>query len=180
MKQYKTLWEGKYTRVISPLDDSYEIFYDGDNAYVYIIPVLGDKIGIRYEYCPPYLVHDETGKEGYYTIMSGGMESGESIEEAVVRELLEEGGVKLLRGKISYLLNNIPVMKSTTLRANVVLVQAVDYELESPKGDGTFNEKISRTVWVTRDELKELVSKPNKDLLLYFVYLVLLQTSFKL
>jgi 8-oxo-dGTP diphosphatase len=53
-----------------------------------------------YCFCDGKLVLVYAEKKGYWTPAGGGIESGESVEEAVIREVKEETNMKVLKQKI--------------------------------------------------------------------------------
>ena len=165
MVKFKTLYKGEYLDLISPVNTSYEFLHEKDT--VIILPVIENKVGIRYEYCPPYFIKEEK-ERNYYTVISGGREEGEDIKDTVVRELREEAGIVVKKGKLYRLYEDIGFMKSTDMRSSLVLLMISEYDKEEIKGDGTENEEKSRTLWFTLEELKEILKKDNIDSLLWF------------
>jgi len=97
------LWHGKYITVVSPKIAPYEIILEDDG--VFVIPIIGEKIGIRKEYCPPYLLKNHDVNELFYTVITGDIDDGETDGEAAVRELKEEAGITILSYKILYYKN---------------------------------------------------------------------------
>jgi len=179
-KETKTLYKGEWVSLVSPIDEPYEVLDEPD--VVFVLPVrrvplmLGDvktrqhKIGIRKEVCPPYNLKDETGEKSYYTIISGKIDGKESAKDAAIRELKEESGVEYEKGTIYEVFNNLPVCKSTDMRATLILIDIDESEKEEAEGDGTEYEEKSKTIWVTWNELGDILKKPNKDFLLLAVY----------
>jgi len=165
MQKFKTLYKGKFVDLISPLKDTYECINEKDN--VIILPLREGKLGIRLEYCPPYWIKDINGEELYYTVISGGKDE-KDVKETALRELKEESGVTVTKGKVYRLYENIGFVKNTDCRSSLVFVNIKEYEEEKPKGDGTINEKKSKTIWVTKKELDEILTKKNIDSLLFF------------
>lgn len=64
--------------------------------------IKGEKIdGVHaYCFCDGNLVLVYAEKKGYWTPAGGGVEEGESVEEAVIREVKEETNMKVLKQKI--------------------------------------------------------------------------------
>ncbi len=168
MNKFDILWEGKYVSVVSPKDHPYENLHEING--IMVIPIVKDKIGIRKELVPPYLLKDETGKDFYYTVLSGGVEEGETPEEAADREIKEEAGIDFKSPKITEVFREMPVCKSTDMRMTFFIYADDEYNYEKPKGDGTELEEIAETIWVTLEEFKEIINQDNIDFLLYSAY----------
>lgn len=164
---YKVLWRGDFITVISPEKYPYETLLEKDS--VWVIPIKENKIGIRQELCPPYLLKDTSNEELYYTIISGGIEESEEPKEAAIRELREESGLIYVDPEFTLLFENLPIWKNSTTRSTCYIIKG-DIQRETiPSGDGTEYEKKSKTVWLTLDELREVVKKPNVDVVVFFV-----------
>jgi 8-oxo-dGTP pyrophosphatase MutT (NUDIX family) len=174
MKDVKTLWKGDWVSVVSPKDSQYESLHEPD--VVLILPILGNKVGIREEFCPPYLIKDETGESLYYTVISGKIEEGETKENAALRELKEESGVTVEEGfSIIPIFEDLPLSKSTDMRGTMFVIKGDVESKETPKGDGTEDEKKSKTIWVTKDEFFEILEKKkNIDFLLFSSFFFLI------
>jgi 8-oxo-dGTP pyrophosphatase MutT (NUDIX family) len=170
MDDYEVIHKGKFSEIITPdFAPTYEILHEGD--IVHVIPILPDgRIGIRYEWIPPYLLKDNTGKEKYYTVISGHIDEGETCRETAVRELFEEAGVQIHKGVVVDLFKKLPVCKSTDMRVSLFIFDIQDYEIKTPGGDGTEAEERSATVWVTFDEFTGIFKHRNVDLLLFSAY----------
>lgn len=166
------LWHGKYLTIISPKAAPYEVVLEDDG--VCVIPIIGEKIGIRKEFCPPYLVKNHDVNELFYTMITGGINEGETDEQAVARELKEEAGITILSYEILYYKKNIPVCKSTSLRSSIYIIDINNYRYDKPETDDTKYEKASKTVWVTPTKLTEIVENANNiDYLLLSSYFLL-------
>ncbi|MBS3180905.1 NAD(+) diphosphatase [Leucobacter manosquensis] len=93
---------------------------------------------------------------GRFSLLAGFVEAGESLEQAVQREVFEESGVRL--GDIAYVTSQPwPFPRSLMLGFRARLAAGVDPEALVP--DPT---EISELRWFTRDELRE----PAEDLTL--------------
>lgn len=168
MNKFDILWEGEYVSVVSPKEHPYENLHEING--IMVIPIVRDKIGIRKELVPPYLLKDETGKDFYYTVLSGGVEEGEAPEEAADREIKEEAGIEFKSPKITEVFREMPVCKSTDMRMTFFIYADDEYDYETPEGDGTELEEIAETIWVTLEEFKEIINQDNIDFLLYSAY----------
>lgn len=168
MNKFDILWEGEYVSVVSPVAHPYETLHEING--IMVIPIVKNKIGIRKELVPPYLLKDETGKEFYYTVISGGVKEGESPEDATTRELKEEAGIEFKDPEITEVFREMPVCKSSDMRMTFFIYADDEYKLETPEGDGTEYEDIAETIWITLDQFKEVINKDNIDFLLYSAY----------
>ena len=168
MDKFDILWKGEYVSVVSPKEHPYESLHEING--IMVIPIAGNKIGIRKELCPPYLIKDETGKQFYYTVVSGGVEEGETPEEATVRELEEEAGITFESPKVIEVFREMPVCKSTDMRMTFFIYEDDKYEVKEPEGDGTEYEDIAETIWITLEQFKKVIEQDNIDFLLYSAY----------
>lgn len=169
MKEFNELWKGDWVSVVSPKDAPYEMLHEPDIAL--ILPIVDNKLGIRKEVCPPYLMKDESNEELYYTVISGKIEEDEEYTQTAIRELKEEAGVSLKDVKIYTIYKDLPVCKSTDMRASCVVITGGEPKWNKPQGDGTEYEKESSTIWVTSAELIEIISqKKNIDALLFSAF----------
>jgi len=164
---FKKLFSGKWISIVSPVNEEYESVHEKD--IIIVLPIIeknGKKLyGIRYEHCPPYYLKDNKVRN-YYTVLSGKIEEGEEPSKTVVRELEEESGVKALVFELKNIAENIPICKSTDMRAYVYVMRISEYERVEAIGDGTKSEELSKTVWVSEENLHKLDKIDNKDFLL--------------
>ena len=169
MNEFKTIFEGDFTEIITPAwADTYEILHEGNIAI--ILPILDGKIGVRKEWCPSYIVKDTTGENKYYTVVSGHVEEGEDVLTTGLRELKEEAGITILSGKMIKVFEEIPVCKSTDMRATFFIADIDKYEVQKPEGDGSEGEKRSETVWISLSEFHKVIQKRNIDMLVFSAY----------
>jgi 8-oxo-dGTP pyrophosphatase MutT (NUDIX family) len=168
--ELETLWQGKWISVVSPVDSPYEAVHEGD--IVLVIPYLEDMgmYVIRSEKCPPYSIKDTSGEERYYTLISGKVEEGESTIDAALRETEEEAGIVIEKCKKIMLAKNIPLCKSTDMRATIFFLSIEKYDEIEAKGDGTIYEEESEFIYVTEKEIKRIVEREeNYDFLLLYL-----------
>jgi len=171
--KFDTLWEGEFISVISPKDHPYEAILEEDTCL--ILPIKEGKVGIRKELCPPYLVKNKTGEKKYYTVISGGREEGEDWRDTALRELKEEAGILVRKGKLYRLFQDIPMTKLEAKHTALILLLIEEFEKEKMEGDGTIYEDKSETLWVNLEELGKILLKPNIDSLLFFCGFILKQ-----
>ena len=94
------------------------------------------------------LIHGSTWQPGRYSVVAGFVEAGESLEAAVVREALEETGIKI--SQVSYCSSQpwpFPrsLMFAFTARAD---------GQQEPKAD---MQEVGHAFWVSREEFAQLV-----------------------
>ena len=94
------------------------------------------------------LIHGATWQPGRYSVVAGFVEAGESLEAAVMREALEETGIKI--SQVSYCSSQpwpFPrsLMFAFTARAD---------GQQEPKAD---MQEVGHAFWVSREELTQLV-----------------------
>jgi hypothetical protein len=68
---------------------------------------------------------------------------------------------------------NIPFVKNTDSRVSAYVFLIDSFDREKPRGDGTDNEKKSRTMWVTQKTLNKIVRDNEGDMLLTLIAYVL-------
>ncbi|WP_427868587.1 NAD(+) diphosphatase [Leucobacter luti] len=86
---------------------------------------------------------------GRFSLLAGFVEAGESLEQAVAREVFEESGVRL--GRIEYVTSQPwPFPRSLMLGFRAELADGVDPEALHPDP-----EEISELRWFTREELRD-------------------------
>lgn len=90
---------------------------------------------------------------GRYSALAGFVEPGESLEEAVAREVLEEAGVRV--GTVSYISS-----QPWPFPASLMLGFTATYEDGEPTiGD----EELQDVRWFTRSELEHAAAQPESD-----------------
>lgn len=131
---------------------------------VVCIPYLieSNQFIIRYEYVPTYKYTD--GKDYHITVISGSIETGETTERALLRELEEEAGIVLsedyqLEGIKPLFINKGHVNKYIPY---IIPLHERDYHEVIAKGDGSKAESLSKSVKV---DAKYLDSLDTSDLI---------------
>jgi len=177
MEDKEVLYKGDWLDLVKI--DEYECLDEPDIVLILVKRIFEDgtvRYAIRSEFCPPY-----STEKNYYTMISGKIDEGEDAKQAAIRELEEEAGIKLLdKNKMQDAFDNIPICKSTTMRTYLMncTIREVDlgitYEMVDIKGDGTENEAKSNTLWLTFEEMIEIIENNDTfDLLFYlatFIY----------
>ena len=166
---FKVLWKGKYISVVSPTKYPYEAVYEKNGVIsLPIITVKGrDLFVIRKELCPPYMIKGEDTL--YYTTLSGQVDGEERPDKALFREIREESGIVVKSHKILFE-KSMPVNKTTSAIGSFYIVRITDFSVKKPTGDGTAYEKVSKTLFVTAEQLESILKKPNVDFLLTGIY----------
>ena len=121
-----------------------------------------NQLVLRYEYIPPFKYVD--GQEYHITVISGGIEKGESPERALLRELEEEAGIVLREDfKIEFMK---PLFKSKgcvdKYHPCIITLSERDYHEKIASGDGSKAEKLSKSVKV---DIKHLRGINTSDLI---------------
>lgn len=173
-KQLTYLWKGKYGSIAHLPKYPYEAFHEPDTVMIFPIKQNG-KIGIRKELCPAYLIKDTNEEDRlFYTVITGKVENNENLLHTAYRELREETGIKIKDAKILFEKKQIPVCKSMSMRNTLFILLLKEYETESPTGDGSVYEEKSESIWVTINELKQIINdNDNIDHLLLLCYYLL-------
>jgi 8-oxo-dGTP pyrophosphatase MutT (NUDIX family) len=138
------LFSNKYMKVINYED--WTVIKESD--FVVCIPYLIDsnQIILRHEYIPTFKMVD--GQEFHITVLSGGIELGESPERAILRELEEEAGVVVSPDFKIEFMKPLFVSKGNASKYHPCIIQLTerDYHEVIAKGDGSEAEKKSQSV----------------------------------
>jgi 8-oxo-dGTP pyrophosphatase MutT (NUDIX family) len=141
-----------------------------ESDVIMVLPIIRNYFIIRKEFCPPYLIKDKTGEQLYYTTVTGKIEEGENPTFAMLRELQEESGIIPVDYTILYEKHEVPVCKSTDMRAHIYMVKINQFNKEKPVGDGTTYEEKSKSILVPNYKMDEICMKSNVDFLLIGLY----------
>jgi ADP-ribose pyrophosphatase YjhB (NUDIX family) len=99
--------------------------------------------------------HEKNGKR-YYLLPGGGMEYGESIEEAIKRELIEEAGLPIAVGDLLWTVDSVPPDLHRHVLNLIVEARALSEEL-TPTPDRVLRD----IVWVPLAELERTTLFPD-------------------
>jgi 8-oxo-dGTP pyrophosphatase MutT (NUDIX family) len=173
---FDVLFKGDWIQVVTPKENKYETVHEKDVIMVLPLIISKDKkkvfLAMRKEFCPPYLIKDKSSQL-YYTVISGTMEDGEIPVNTMIREIKEETGLDVKSYKILINKENIPVCKSTDMRAHLFVIALEDFDTVKALGDGTVFEAKSKTVFVELSKIDSILNRPNIDYLLYSgIYIV--------
>jgi 8-oxo-dGTP pyrophosphatase MutT (NUDIX family) len=164
----KVLYSDDVIKVIEY--DNWSIIKEKD--LVVCIPYLIEKneFILRYEYIPTYFLTD--GQEYHVTVVGGQVETGETIETAILRELEEEAGIVVNKG---YKLDNLKplyISKGLTSKYHpfIIPLNEREYSEITATGDGSEVEKKSKSVRVSA---KFIDSVKTSDLITDYLLLKL-------
>lgn len=154
------VYSNDYVKVINFED--WTIVKESD--FVVCIPYLIDsnQIILRHEYIPTYKYVD--GQDYHITVLSGGIEVGETPERALLRELEEEAGIVVSPDYKVEFMKPLFVSKGNASKYHPCIIQLTerDYHEVVAKGDGSEAEKKSQSVKV---DVKYLSSINASDLI---------------
>lgn len=154
-------FQGDYLKVITYKD--YEIVSEAD--MVIMLPYLRDEgcVLLRHEYIPTYQYFYKNTIEyknitNFLTVISGGVDKNESLENALRRELYEEAGIVLSNMYKVEFIKHLFSTKGNVSRYHICLLELSynDYKVVQPTGDGSKSEKLSKTIKVDISDLNEI------------------------
>jgi len=127
--------------------------------FVICIPYLMEenKLIIREEYIPSYKYKE--GQQMHLACVGGGIEKGETPEEALIRELQEEAGIVLRDGVRIEFDKPLFVSKESTQKFYPCILPLMqkDYDEMTIYGDGSLLEKMSNTSKVEKRYINSLL-----------------------
>ena len=162
------LFSNKYMKVINYED--WTVIKESD--FVVCIPYLIDsnQMILRHEYIPTFKMVD--GQEFHITVLSGGIEKGETPERAILRELEEEAGIVVDPDFKVEFMKPLFISKGNASKYYPCIIQLTErqYHEVIAKGDGSEAEKKSQSVKV---DVKYLNSINASDLITEYMILKL-------
>jgi 8-oxo-dGTP pyrophosphatase MutT (NUDIX family) len=154
-KKEKVHFSNDYIKIVDFEDWTVITGKDGVICIPYLIEQ--NKFIIRQEYIPSYKM--ATGQEFHLSCVGGGIEEGETPEEALLREVQEEAGLVIRESYKIDLESPLFLQKSSTIKlySCILPLTSNDYTEVQIKGDGSRVEKISKTVAVDVKYINSLV-----------------------
>ena len=143
-----------------------------ESDFVVCIPYLIDsnQMILRHEYIPTFKMVD--GQEFHITVLSGGIEKGETPERAILRELEEEAGIVVEPDFKVEFMKPLFISKGNASKYYPCIIQLTErqYHEVIAKGDGSEAEKKSQSVKV---DVKYLNSVNASDVITEYMILKL-------
>lgn len=160
-KKSDVKYKGNYLKVIEFED--YE--FVSEAHMVVMLPYFRDEgfLLLRHEYVPTYqyFYKDDlnfSNVKNFLTVATGTIEKGESLENAVRRELYEETGIVLSNMYKIEIDKHLFLSKGNVAQYHICILELRynDYKLVQPKGDGSKSENLSKTIKVSLGDLDEI------------------------
>lgn len=155
-KKDDVLFSNEYVKVIDFED--YTTVVQKDCAICVPVLVERNQVVVRQEYIPSYKY--KTGQEYHLSFVGGGIEEGETPEEALLRELQEEAGI-VLRDNFKVDFERplfVGKVSSNRYHIAILFLTENDYHEVRPTTDGTKFEKMSQAVKIDMKYIDSLVS----------------------
>ena len=167
-KKDNILFDNEYIKVIDY--EGWSIIEEKDLVVCIPYFIESNQFLIRHEYIPTYKYRE--GQEYHITVLSGGVEEGESKEEAVLRELEEEAGIIIKDGYLFDELKPLFINKGHTNKyyGYIIPLSERDYDEGLASGDGSKAESMSKSVKV---DAKFVDSLNTSDLITDYMILKL-------
>lgn len=123
------------------------------------IRVIGDNIEV--------LVRKEhnTIRGEFYTLVGGGIEDDETLNEGILRELREEAGLVATEAQL-YPAGDLVNDKYTKNRIPLFFILFDSVQKEEPETDGTLSEALAVNFWLSIEELKSFMISMDDSFLL--------------
>lgn len=103
---------------------------------------------------------------GMYLTPGGGVETGEAADDAALRELYEEAGVKVKNLKRAYFDDDVTENWQGIKRHYIMLLYTADYESGELRQTEGNDDQFEDVGWYSADELKKMpLSPPLRKLL---------------
>jgi 8-oxo-dGTP pyrophosphatase MutT (NUDIX family) len=152
-----TVFNGEHIKIVKT--DGWEVVTGSDTVIVLPYFVEQGQIMLRLEWVPTYNYHAKSKDGEWLTVISGSVEIGESPEEAALRELEEEGGIRLRSNN-----NNLQkwkevyVSKCAAFKYHIFYLplMELDYDSYTAQGDGSEAETRSRSIKISAGTLNKI------------------------
>lgn len=164
----EVLFDNDYVKVINYED--WSILKEKDLIVCIPYFIESNQFLIRYEYIPTFKYVE--GQEYYVTVLSGGIEKGEEVKTALLRELEEEAGIVIREDYQIEDLKPLFINKGHTNKYHpfILPLNERDYHEILAKGDGSKAEQMSKSVKV---DAKYIDSLDTADLITDYMLLKL-------
>jgi 8-oxo-dGTP pyrophosphatase MutT (NUDIX family) len=145
-KENNIAFSNNHIKVINFEDWTFVKESDMVVCIVYLVET--NQIILRHEYIPTFKYRD--GQEFHVTVLSGGIEQGESPERAILREIEEEAGIVIDPDYKVEFMKPLFVSKVNSAKYHPCIIQLTEtqYHEVIAKGDGSEAEKKSQSVKV--------------------------------
>jgi 8-oxo-dGTP pyrophosphatase MutT (NUDIX family) len=160
------LWSNDHMEIIQ--FENWSIIKESDYVVCVIYLIEMNQIILRHEYIPTYKYVD--GQDYHITIISGGIEIGETPQMAALREIEEEAGIVVSpEFKIEFM-RPIYISKSHSSKYHPTIITLTerDYHEVIASGDGSEEEKLSKSIKI---DIKYINSIIPSDLITEFMLL---------
>lgn len=167
-KKDEILYGDDYIKVIKYED--WSILKEKDLVVCIPYFIESNQFLIRYEYIPTFKYVE--GQEYHITVLSGGIETGETKERALLRELEEEAGIVLNEDYKIEELKPLFINKGHTNKYHPFILPLTesDYHEIIASTDGSRAEKLSKSVKI---DVKNINSLNTSDLITDYMLLKL-------
>lgn len=167
-KKDKILFDSDHFKIVE--FENWQVIKDRDCVVCIPFLIETNQFVLRYEYIPTFKYVD--GQDYHVTVVGGGIETGESPDRAILRELEEEAGIVIREDFKLEQLKPLFINKSYTNKyfPYIIPLNERDYHEVIARGDGSKEESVSKSVKV---DVKYLSSLNPSDLITDYLLLKL-------